>query len=127
MPKLYELMARAQMHGALREPGYRFTLEDGEKGPHRTVVASNHGAQVANQDAVGGVVDEPLYREVTERVTEPIEARHERERTALEASYQAMLERHKAELSAAEPPPESESDGKETKSSRKRSKADKDD
>jgi hypothetical protein len=40
-PKTYRLTARAQIHGALRDPG--FTLEDGQRGPHRTVVASNIG------------------------------------------------------------------------------------
>lgn len=43
MTKQYRLLARAQMHGEVREPGYVFTLAEGERGPHRTVVASNDG------------------------------------------------------------------------------------
>jgi hypothetical protein len=40
MTKRYRLLARAQVDGEVREPGYVFTLKDGERGPHRTVVAS---------------------------------------------------------------------------------------
>jgi hypothetical protein len=43
MTKRYRLLARAQMHGAIREPGYIFTLAEGELGPHRTVVSTNLG------------------------------------------------------------------------------------
>jgi hypothetical protein len=43
MTKQYRLLVRAQMHGAVQEPGYVFTLAEGERGPHRTVVASNVG------------------------------------------------------------------------------------
>jgi hypothetical protein len=43
MTRLYRLLARAQMHGEVRQPGYVFTLADGERGPHKTVVASNAG------------------------------------------------------------------------------------
>lgn len=61
----YRLLARAQFHGALRDPGYLFELADGEVGPMRTVVASNHGAQIADHmNAAQGLVDEPLYEEV---------------------------------------------------------------
>jgi hypothetical protein len=35
------LTARAQIDGEVRETGYVFTLTYGERGPHRTVVASN--------------------------------------------------------------------------------------
>lgn len=46
--KLYCLTATAEIDGAIRPPGYRFTLPEGVKGPHRTV----------------GVKDVPLYVEV---------------------------------------------------------------
>lgn len=36
MSKRYALTARAVIHGQVQEPGYVFTLEDGEKGPHKT-------------------------------------------------------------------------------------------
>jgi hypothetical protein len=62
--KRYRLLTRAQMHGAVREPGYVFTLAEGELGPHRTVVASNHGAQITDHmDAKQDLVDVPLYEE----------------------------------------------------------------
>jgi hypothetical protein len=41
MTKFYRLLARAQMHGEVRDPGYVFTLAEGERGPHKTIVASN--------------------------------------------------------------------------------------
>ncbi len=66
--KRYRLLTRAQMNGALREPGYVFELADGELGPHRTVVASNHGASIADHDHPdrrNDVEDVPLYEEVT--------------------------------------------------------------
>ena len=43
MTRLYRLLARAQMHGEVRQPGYVFTLAEGERGPHKTAVASNAG------------------------------------------------------------------------------------
>jgi hypothetical protein len=43
MTQLYRLLARAQMHGEVREPGYVFTLAPGERGPHKTMVATNTG------------------------------------------------------------------------------------
>lgn len=65
--KRYRLLVRAQIHGAVRDPGYVFTLAEGELGPHRTVVASNHGAQIT--DHINGeqrLEDVPLYEEVTD-------------------------------------------------------------
>ena len=65
--KRYRLLARAQMHGAVREPGYVFTLPDGELGPHRTVVASQHGAQITDHiNSTQELKDEPLYEEFVE-------------------------------------------------------------
>jgi hypothetical protein len=40
-PRVCRLLARAQMDGAVREPGYVFTLAAGERGPHKAIVASN--------------------------------------------------------------------------------------
>lgn len=61
----YRLLARAELDGAIREPGYLFALADGEKGPHRTVVASDHGAQITDHmNATQDMVDVPLYEEV---------------------------------------------------------------
>lgn len=62
--KRYALTARAQINGNLQEPGFVFTLKDGELGPHRTVVSSDHGANVAGQS--GGLVDVPLYEKYQE-------------------------------------------------------------
>lgn len=77
-PKRYRLLERAEMNGALRDPGYVFTLavdKDGKEipGPHRTVVASNHGAQIT--DHIGGgasaLTDVPLYEEVKDNPATP--------------------------------------------------------
>lgn len=81
MTKRYRLLSAAQMHGAVREPGYVFTLgkdKDGndELGPHRTVVASNHGAQITehmNEDASAKLKDVPLYEEIEEAEEKPAE------------------------------------------------------
>jgi hypothetical protein len=43
MTKLYPLLAKAQLDGEVRQPGYVFTLAEGERGPHRAAVASNIG------------------------------------------------------------------------------------
>jgi hypothetical protein len=85
MTKLYRLLARAQMHGEVREPGYVFALEDGEIGPHRTVVASNDGgmawrhSQSPHEVIPAGygwtmpdeytprMRDEPLYEPIADR------------------------------------------------------------
>jgi hypothetical protein len=65
--KRYRLTARAEMHGEVREPGYIFTLADGEIGPHRAVNASSHGAQIADHLGPGQeLIDEPLYEEVVD-------------------------------------------------------------
>ena len=40
MAKRYRLLAPAQMHGCVREPGYEFELEDGVLGPHTSVQRS---------------------------------------------------------------------------------------
>ncbi len=61
-PQRCRLLQRAQMHGAVREPGYVFTLAPGERGPHKTVLASNAGAQIVDHiNQAGGLKDVPLY------------------------------------------------------------------
>jgi hypothetical protein len=84
--KRYRLLARAQLDGEVREPGYVFTLADGERGPHRTVVASNAGGMAWRQskeltpvdegwpagwsmpdDHSPAMRDEPLFEEIGER------------------------------------------------------------
>jgi hypothetical protein len=39
--KRYRLLAKAQIDGEVRPAGYVFTPADGERGPHKTMVASN--------------------------------------------------------------------------------------
>lgn len=64
--KRYRLTARAEMHGEVRDPGYVFTLQDGEKGPHRAVSQRPDGSHAAPGNAPGKLVDEPLYRELSD-------------------------------------------------------------
>jgi hypothetical protein len=69
MAKKYRLLIRAQMHGAIRDPGYIFELAEGELGPHRTVLASNKGAQLADHDhpdRKNDLIDVPQYEEMPE-------------------------------------------------------------
>ena len=63
MATLCRLTARAQMHDALREPGYEFTLADGELGPHKTVVRAHETINVGadNKRNLGQYEDVPLY------------------------------------------------------------------
>ena len=69
MPKRYRLLARAQIDGEVRDPGYVFTLADGQSGPQRTVVASQHGAQIVDHIASNQqLVDQPLYEEIVDGV-----------------------------------------------------------
>jgi hypothetical protein len=59
---------RAQMDGEVREPGYVFTLAEGERGPHKTMVASNdRGMALTTPDEYTPMMrDEPLYEEIKE-------------------------------------------------------------
>jgi hypothetical protein len=75
--KRYRLLARAQVDGEVREPGYVFMLAEGERGPHKAMVATNTGGvawrhfsepdtrrwHAAKDDAMR---DEPLFVEVCE-------------------------------------------------------------
>lgn len=79
--KHYQLTTRAQVNGAIQEPGFRFTLPEGVLGPHKTVVASSHGANVVGHS--GALVDVPLYIELDE---------------AIEAEREEMRVRHAEQL-----------------------------
>ena len=54
MTKRYRLTARAEMFGEIHEPGFEFTLREGEVGPHRTEGGEQR------------LVDMPLYVEITD-------------------------------------------------------------
>jgi hypothetical protein len=83
--KRYRLLARAQLDGEVRQPGYVFTLADGERGPHKAVVASNAAGMAWRQskeltpadagwpagwsmpdDHSPSMRDEPLFEEIGE-------------------------------------------------------------
>lgn len=65
MPQRCRLLARAEIDGAIREPGYVFTLADGERGPHRArlpVHPSINASHIAGHDRPPREgADEPLY------------------------------------------------------------------
>lgn len=91
MTKQYRLTARAEFHGEIRDPGYVFTLGKDELGPHRTVVASNHGAQITDHmgDAKQDLKDVPLYEEVKEEETAHEEEQKEPTAEELKADLDA--------------------------------------
>jgi hypothetical protein len=64
----YRLTEPAQMHGTRRECGYEFTLEEGERGPMRTVVRAHDRLAVLddNKRILGDYVDVPTYVPVEE-------------------------------------------------------------
>ena len=80
--KRYRMLAKAQMHGSVQEPGYVFTLADGERGPHKTMVATNTGgvawrefsepellppdARRFHSDKDDPMIDLPLYEPVAD-------------------------------------------------------------
>lgn len=102
MSKRYRLLARAQIDGAIRDPGYEFMLEDGVRGPHRTALASDHGAN--HTGIPGTLLDIPLYVEVDEGLTaerEEMRARHAQELADLnkDAERDALLAKHAEEAS----------------------------
>ena len=82
MAKQYRLLARAQLDGEVREPGYSFTLADGVRGPHKTMVGTNTGgvawrhfsepellppdAMRWHNDGDDQMRDEPLFEEAKE-------------------------------------------------------------
>ena len=64
MPQLCVLKAKAFIDGAIQQAGYRFTLADGELGPHRAVRAVHppiNNAAGTHDHIEVGAVDEPLY------------------------------------------------------------------
>lgn len=70
--KRYRLLAKAEIDGAVREPGYIFTLAEGQVGPHRTVLASSHGAQLVDHlQQSQDLADVPLYEEIVEAAPAP--------------------------------------------------------
>lgn len=98
MPRI-RLLATCQINGAVHHAGDVVFLPDGQRGPHRTVVSSSHGAQIAvsrypgEDDADASylrhqtLVDEPLYVVVNEGVEkdrEELRARHAQERAKLD-------------------------------------------
>lgn len=97
MPRI-RLLATCQINGTIHHAGEIVEIPEGQRGPHRTVVASGHGAQIAapryqgDNDPDAGYVrqpllDQPLYELVDEDI--------EREQTE-------MRERHAAELAELE-------------------------
>lgn len=74
---LKQLIARAQINGSIQEPGFVFDLKDGEKGPMRTGVSSDHGANFDNKP--GDLVDVPLYIDFVEPKAKEPEAIQEPE------------------------------------------------
>ena len=61
----YRLLAKAQIDGAVREPGYVFTLPEGVRGPHRTVIdAHDMHDPKGGERIMGKYRDIPLYEEV---------------------------------------------------------------
>ena len=63
MTQRCRLLARAQMSGEVREPGWEFELQDGEIGPHRNVVEQLETIDVKHDSAHvhAKYADEPLY------------------------------------------------------------------
>jgi hypothetical protein len=64
MPRLCRLTAPAQIDGAVRAPGYEFTLADEERGPHFVVRESPHGLVPEK------LRDEPAFEVVSETPSE---------------------------------------------------------
>lgn len=93
MPRI-RLLARCQINDRLHEVGDVVFLAEGQRGPHRTAVASNHGAQIAGNRYIGDkepdanyglqdIFDEPLYVVLDEGIEQEREAmrvRHAEER-----------------------------------------------
>lgn len=67
MTKRYRLTARAQFHGEVRDPGYVFTLADGELGPHKSVPKGAEDTQITDHiGGVNGLIEMPLYVECSD-------------------------------------------------------------
>ncbi|WP_439392331.1 hypothetical protein ACRQ5Q_22305 [Bradyrhizobium sp. PMVTL-01] len=102
MTKRYRLIARAQMHGEVREPGYVFTLEEGEQGPHRTVSAR---PDVNIADHLGQrekLVDEPLYVEISEEHNQALDEAEAKAAEQADAHAEACAARDAEQAKAAE-------------------------
>jgi hypothetical protein len=76
MPQQCRLLARAQVDGEVKPPGYLFTLPDGERGPYKTRIAADVdlGAVFDQAEKVAdyfkaiadGRWDEPLFEVISE-------------------------------------------------------------
>lgn len=88
MPR-YRLLTTAQIDGAVREPGYIFTLADGVRPPHRSHVADSGGAHAADGLSTPRLRDVALAVEIDEEHEQrlaDLHARHAEERAALDRS-----------------------------------------
>lgn len=98
----FRLTARAQMHGELREPGYVFTLAEGQVGPHRTVSASP-GVNIADHiGAESTMVDEPLYRPLSDEENAALDALEAETIAAADAHAEACAARDAEQARLAE-------------------------
>lgn len=63
MTQRCRLLARAQIAGSLREPFEEFTLPDGVRGPHRTIMRTHEKIDLDNdaKRVLPDHEDEPLY------------------------------------------------------------------
>jgi len=63
--KKYRLLAKAQIDGEVREPGYVFTLPEGVKGPMKTIITKHDQHNpIGGERILGKYEDIPLYEEV---------------------------------------------------------------
>jgi hypothetical protein len=100
MPQLCRLKTKALIDGAVRDPGYVFTLPDGVRGPHRAVAASHDRI---DYDIANGIdanrilpttMDEPLY--------DVLDEEHEKRVAELSAKHQQELAEHDGTLARDE-------------------------
>jgi hypothetical protein len=104
MPQRIRLLATCQVNGALHYAGEIVTLPDGQRGPHRSVVASSHGAALGDV-ASQNLIDDPLFVVVDEGIEkerEEMRARQAEERNKLDhTDERAALVRKQGEEAAA--------------------------
>lgn len=99
--KRYRLLAKAEIDGAIRMPGYVFSLPEDVRPPHRGVVESHHGA-----GGIGsGMRDIPLAVEIDEdqeKKQAEMQERHARERADLDgtAARDELAKRQSEEAAA---------------------------
>ena len=104
MPQRIRLLATCQVNGSVHSAGEVITLPDGQRGPHRTVVASNHGAAIGDASAQI-LIDQPLFvvlDETIENEREEMRVRHAEERNALDhVDDRTVLSRKQGQEAAA--------------------------